>query len=154
MEKIYVANIKKPSIEIKRTMDDCSTGIIGITAALFGLYILCAIIFATYPLLVFAFFTMKEPILPVFIPFVDWNTKEGFIITSIYHLLLLYMAGVGIGFVDALFANLVFNVLTMSELQSNQLAKLNEELTKRKCHALTVQMCLVNMFKMNQEMEK
>lgn len=146
--------MRKSSIEIQRTMDACSTGSIGITGALFGLYILCMTIFATYPIVMFAIFSIKEPTLPVFIPFVDWNTKEGYIITSSYHILIMYVGSLGIGFVDALFSNLVFNVLTMSELQSNQLARLNEEMTKPKCRASAIQQRLVNMFKMHQEMEK
>lgn len=149
-----MVNEKKPSKKIKNIMDECSSHNFFITGALYSLYIFCAIMFLLYPLLVFAMFRMKEPWLPVFIPGVDFNTKEGFIITSIYHYILLYMAGVGFGYIDALFFNLVFNVLTMSELQFNQLSTLNEELAAAKPSELMIRTRLSNFFLMNMEMEK
>lgn len=149
-----MANEKKPSKNIKNIMDECSSHNFFITGALYALYILCAMMFLLYPILVFALFQMKEPWLPVFIPGVDFNTKEGFVITAIYHYIILYVAGVGFGFVDAMFFNLVFNVLIMSELQCNQLSTLNEELTGAKPSESMIRSRLSNFFLMNMEMEK
>lgn len=97
---------------------------------------------------------MKEPYLPLFVPGLDINTREGFIATSIYHCCVLYMAGVGFGFCDALFFNLVFNIYTMSELQGNQLSMLDEEMSEAKPSESKIRLRLTNFFLMHQEMEK
>lgn len=146
--------MKKPSIEIHSAMDEYSFHALGLTGLLFILYILCGIGYTLFPVLMLLIFATKEPVLPIFIPFVDFDTKEGCIITSIYHGILLYVACAGLCFADSLFTNLVINVMTMTELQCNQLAKLNDELAEPKHRILAIQFRLVNIFKMNQEMEK
>lgn len=146
--------MKKPSREIQTTMHEYSSHVLNITGVLFGLYILCGIGFYAYPVLVLTFFAMKEPCLPIYIPFTDINTKEGYVITSVYHYIIIYIATVGLGFCDGLFFNLVFNVLTMSELQCIQQKKLNEELDVPKFPTTAIRTRLVNFFKMNHEMEK
>lgn len=135
-------------------MDECSTGNLFITAALFMLYIFCVIIFLLSPVLIFAIFHMREPWLPLYVPGIDINTKEGFVVTSIYHYVVLYMAAIGFSFCDALFFNLVINVFTMSKLQCNQLSILNEELSHAKPRESLIRARLANFFLMNQEMEK
>lgn len=118
------------------------------------LYSLCGVAFLCYPLLVFVIFHMEEPTLPVFIPFVDANTRIGYIITSCFHYSILYLASIGFGFVDSLFFNLVFNILTMSQLQCNQLSKLNEDLDTIKQSGSVIQRRMTNIITMHQEMEK
>lgn len=83
------------------------------------------------------------------------NTENGYMITSIYHYIVIYTAVVGMGFCDALCFNLVFNVLTMSGLQRKQLQELNDELNNpTKESDLIMPIRLVNFFKMHQEMEQ
>lgn len=118
------------------------------------LYSICGVAFLCYPLLVFVIFHMEEPTLPVFIPFVDANTRIGYIITSCFHYSILYLASIGFGFVDSLFFNLVFNILTMSQLQCNQLSKLNEDLDNIKQSGSLIRRRLTNIISMHQEMEK
>lgn len=146
--------MKKPSSETQSTMNEYSSHAFIITKVLFVLYLLCLFAFYAYPVIIYTFFSMKEPMLPINIPFVDMNTKEGFMITSVYHVVIVYIASIGLGFCDALFLNLVFNVLTMAELQVIQQQKLNEELDIPKFPASAVQIRLRNFFIMNQEMEK
>lgn len=147
-------NEKKPSLKTKETMNEYSVQVYNFTGALFGLYALCAVGFFLYPVMAFAIFHMSEPCLPIFIPGVDINTKKGYTVTSIYHYLVLLVATLGLAFIDALFLNLVFNMLTMSELQCNQLSKLNEEMDNAKEHATSIRFRLINFFKMHQEMER
>lgn len=155
LEKIYIANIKEPSSrEIESTMDENSSHALNITGTLFVLYLLCAIGFYISPVLVFALFQMEEPLLPIYIPFADVTTREGYMVTSIYHYVIIYIACVCLAFIDALFFNLVFNVLTMAELQCNQQSKLNDELGIKEFPVSAIRIRLVNFFKMNQEMEK
>lgn len=154
MEKIYVINEKKPSKNIKDIMDECSLYNLLITTALYSLYLICVVIFFLFPVLVFAIFHTKEPWLPLFLPGIDFDTKKGFVTTSIYHYVILYLSGVGFGFIDALFFNLVFNVLTMSRLQCNQLSTLDVEITAAKPRESKIYSRLRNVFVMNLEMEK
>lgn len=154
MENIYVVNEKKPPKKIRDIMEECSIQHLFITAALYLLYLFCAIVFLLYPVLLFMIFHKKEPWLPLFVPGIDFNTKKGFTATSIYHYIILYLAGVGFGFVDALFFNVVFNVFTMSKLQCNQLSVLDDEITAVKPHELNLRTRLANFFSMNLEMEK
>lgn len=135
-------------------MDECSSHGVTITGALFGLYSVSGVVFICFPFLVFALFNMKEPTLPVFIPFVDIDTRHGYIITSCDHYILIFMACVGFGFVDTLFVNLVFNILTMSQLQSHQLTTINEELDDVKQSKTMIRIRMMNFFTMHQEMEK
>lgn len=154
LEKIYIANEKKPPIQNKETMDECSSYGVAITGALYGLYTVSGVVFICFPFLVFALFNMKEPTLPVFIPFVDFNTRHGYIISSCDHYILIFMACVGFGFVDTLFVNLVFNILTMSQLQCHQLKRINEELDDIKQSKTMIRIRMINFFTMHQEMEK
>lgn len=154
LDNIYFVNAKKPLKEIHSTLDECSTHLFYLTGSLFALYLFCAIEFCIYPVIVFVFTHTIEPALPVFIPFVDANTTDGYIITTTYHCLLLFIASVGLAFCDALFFNLVFNILTMSKLQCNQFTSLNKELEQPKQPIASITIRLINLFKMNQEMEQ
>ncbi|XP_055296843.1 odorant receptor 67d-like [Sitodiplosis mosellana] len=154
VENIHVVNEKKPSKRIRDIMDECSLHNFLITVALLSLYFLCVIIFLLFPVLMFAIFQMKEPWLPLYLLGIDFNTKEGFVVTSIYHCVVLYMTGIGFGFNDALFSNLVFNVFIMSKLQCNQLSTLDDELNADRPHELKIRTRLANFFLMNLEMEK
>lgn len=147
-------NEKKPSKNVKEIMDKCSSRSLFITGALYTLYITGGIAFLSFPVLVYAIMRMKEPWLPIFVPFIDYDTQKGFIVTSIYHYVVIYTASVGLGYCDALFFNLAFNVSTMAGLQCNQLSMLNEELTNVKLRKSINRIRLVNFFLMNQEMQK
>lgn len=141
-------------MEIHSALDKCVTQLFYLTGALFILYLFCSIEFCMYPVIVFTFTGIIEPVLPVHIPFVDIYTTDGYMISTVYHCISLFIAGVGLAFCDALFFNLVFNVLTMSELQSNQFAILNEEIGQAIPSIVLVKTRLVNLFKMNQEMQQ
>lgn len=141
-------------MEIHSTLDECMTRLFYLTGALFTLYLFCAIEFFIYPVIVFTFTGIIESVLPVNIPFVDIDTTDGYVITTVYHCFTLFVAGVGLAFSDALFFNLVFNVLTMSELQCNQLAMLNDELGQAKTSNVLIKTRLVNLFRINQEMQQ
>lgn len=149
-----MVNEKKPPKKIRDIMEESSLQHLFITAALCFLYLFCVIMFVLCPVLLFMVFQTKEPCLPLFVPGIDFNTKKGFTATSCYHFVVLYLAGVGFGFVDALFFNLVFNVFTMSKLQCNQLSVLDDELTAAKPHGLNIRTRLANFFLMNLEMER
>lgn len=151
---MYRVNEKKPSKKVRDVLDECSFNHFLITGALYASYLFCVMVYLMYPILAFTMFQMKEPWVHVFVPGIDFNTKEGFVIYSIYHLVVLYMAGLVFGFYDALSFNLIFNVFTMSELQSNQLSLLGEELSKVKPPKPIICSRLSNFFLMILEMEK
>lgn len=154
LESIYFVNAKKTSIEIHSTLDECMTHLHYLTGALFALYLFCGIEFCCYPVIVFIFTRTVEPVLPVYIPFIDIDTTDGYVTTTVYHCMLLFVASCGFAFSDGLFFNLVFNVFTMSKLQCNQLNILNEELSQAKPSIISIKIRLVNLFKMNQEMQQ
>lgn len=135
-------------------MDEYSTYLILISATLIAMYLLCVMVFLLYPVLAYTIFQIEEPWLPVFVLGLDINTKAGFVTTSIYHLVVIYLSGAGFSFVDGLFFNVVFNILIMSKLQCNQLLTLNEELDTAQPSKLMIRIRLANFFLMNQEMEK
>lgn len=135
-------------------MDEYSSHAFNITRVLFVLYLLCGIGFYVSPLIVFAIFQIKEPWLPIYIPFADVTTKEGYMITTCYHHIVIYIAVIGLAFCDALFFNFIFNILTISELQCNQQSKLNEDLSVPKFSIPDVRARMVNFCKMYHEMEK
>ncbi|XP_031627139.1 putative odorant receptor 83c [Contarinia nasturtii] len=154
LESIYSKNDTKVPPKTRNIMEECSTYNLFTTATLYVMYLFCVFIFYLYPVIAYAVFEMKEPWLPLFVPGLDINTKEGFVATSIYHCVVLYLAGVGFGFCDSLFFNLVFNIYTMSELQGNQLAMLDEEMSAVKPSESMIRVRLTNFFLMHQEMEK
>lgn len=135
-------------------MDENSSHAISITGGLLGLYTFGGIGFYMTPVLILVIFGVKEPWMPVFIPGIDINTEEGYIITSIYHYIVIYIACLGLGFSDGLFCNLIFNVLTMTGLQCNQFSQLNGELSVPKPRILIIRTRMQNLFKMYQEIEE
>lgn len=149
-----MVNEHNPSKGVKDIMEKCSKRNFVITGVLYTLYIIGATSFLLYPIFMFVIFQMKEPWLPIFVPGIDYNTRAGFVVTSIYHYVVLYMAGIVYGFWDSLFSNLVFNVLTMAKLQCNQLLTLNEEVSNAKTRKSMIQLRLTNFFLMNKEMQK
>lgn len=154
MENIYAVNDAKPTKDIHDTLDKCSTHLFYLTAALFALYSFCGLEFFISAMIITKLSGQDEPILPIYIPFIDFNTPDGHFITTMYHCVVIFLASIGLAFIDALFFNLVFNILTMSKLQCNQLAILNDELAQPKPPTTLITIRLINIFKMNQEMQK
>lgn len=152
LEKIYKANEK--TLSRQDIIEEFSSYIYRITGALLLLYVLCGVVFYTAPIVIYIIFQTKEPWLPNFIPGIDFNTRDGFIVTSIFHCLVIYMATVGFGFIDSLFINLVLNMLPIAKLQCNELLCLNEDMRAKKPNAAKIQVRLFNFFVQNKEMQK
>lgn len=147
-------NESKPTTRTRSTMNKYATHVYNVTATIFVLYGLCAFIFIAYPVLMFFIFQTVEPCLPIFVPGIDFNTKYGYIITSIYHYVVIFMGLIGLWYCDSIFLNLVFNIMMMSELQTNQLSMINDDLNSNDKNDPTIRMRLSNFFSMHQEMEK
>lgn len=145
---------EKTSMDILSTLNECMQQLYYLTGALITLYLLCAIEFCAYPVIVFTSTSTIVPLLPVNIPFVDIDTTDGYMITTVYHIVVLFVASLGLAFIDGLFFNLIFNVLTITKLQCNQFQILNEELEEAKPPIALIKIRLVNLFKMNQEMQR
>lgn len=140
------------TIGMKRNVEAMHTNAtyaVYITASLLCAYFLCGMIFLSYSWLIMFIYHIKEPALPIFIPKIDYNTKSGFIITSSYQYLVLYLGVAGLGFCDALFLNLVFSVLAMSDLICIKLSTICEIKMMSELRAQ-----LRNIFIMHKEMER
>lgn len=107
-----------------------------------------------YPLFVHVVFHVVEPILPIFLPLIDYNSKIGYTMTTCYQIYLMFFAVSGLSFCDAVFTNLVYNLKTLSGLLSNQMSALDEKVVKNSLTQLEVKQRLRNIFIMHFEVGK
>lgn len=154
IERIYIANDVKPSINNEKILIKNSELGLHLTGGLLILYMLCAIGFITIPMLIFVLFHIREPTLPFLVPFIDHTTRNGSLITSTYHWLIVFTAVSGLGFCDALFSNLVFSMTTMSQLISNDLHHISTKLQNGIFNLNTVRVQLKNTYLMHSEVQR
>lgn len=131
-----------------------SSHIMHIIRGLILLYFISGLVLALFPIGLFIIFGSNEPWLPFYIPGIDFNTDNGFIVTSILHLIFIFVGIVGFSFCDSVFIALVLNVLPLSELQCDQVLKWNVDLNKKKPRMGKIYGRMRNFVMMNQEMQK
>lgn len=136
------------------TMKKYSKYSLNLTVAIFVLYFTCGLTFVAYPFVIYAILQTKEPSLPILIPGVNFNSYDGFVITTTYHYIIIVLSINGLAFCDVLILNFVLNVHLMSELQIIQLSKMNDKLFDSKESESAIRVRLSNFLLMHQEMGK
>lgn len=154
VERIYIANVTKPSKSNEKTLNEYSMHNLNLTGFLFILYAICAVVFVCVPILVLLIFHVNEPTLPIFVPFVDYHTRTGGFITTTYHYLFIFTAINGMGFCDSLFSNLIFSLIQMSELISNDLTFIGQKLKNPVQNVQSIRVQLKNTYLMYSEVQR
>lgn len=128
LKGIYMANDKKPSPENEKIMNQYSIYSLHLIIILFVLYGSCAIALVLSQFVIFALFNENEPVLPILLPFIDYDTKSGASITTSYHYGIIFIGLFGLGYCDSLFGNFIIGVLTMSKLIASDLIFIGKQL--------------------------
>lgn len=121
--------------------------------AMLALYNLSSVAFLSWPLVAFAFTGKFTPFLPNRLPYFDIETTNGFVIHCIFHVYLLCIAGMGLGFIDGIYLIFTLNVLTFSGLVTHQIKRLNQVLATPKHSKAEVRFLFRNIILMHKEMK-
>lgn len=95
-------------------------------------YIFCAILHLVNPIYEYFWQNEFKPLFPLYIPFIDEKTANGFTILSSIQIVEIFIAFVASGCADFLFMMLVVNVRMFSTIFEESLIELNEILQKKK----------------------
>lgn len=134
---MYKQNVQSTGDNLK-TMQTFSILMLRITKCMFIVYLGTGICFSMFPLLFYLFLGYIEPALPIFIPFIDFQSTTGFTIHTVYHTTLLFCASLGFSFTDALILNLVLCMLLLADLIRNRLKSLSADLKEKKHSKLEI----------------
>lgn len=109
--------------------------------------------FAMYPIALYAFTGIVEPIFPMQVPFLNQTTKEGFVGMTCCHLTWLVQTGLGLAAADLLIVMLVLYVLPLVEMFRMRFKELNQILLLGKTaqESELVYQSLRNLVKMHQD---
>lgn len=151
LESIYISN-QNSTKEHMRTMKTYSIYVFRITQLFFLLYFMCMVVFISAPFFIYLLFNVVEPIIPIYIPFVDPTEKIVFIITSGFHVYFIFIATFGFTFVDSLLANLIFYVLMYAGLIEDDLNALNQMISDGEQNGLVLRIRFRNILLMHKEM--
>lgn len=123
-----------------------------ITQLFFLLYFLCMIAFYSAPVIIYLCFNVVEPIISVYVPFIDPTEQTGFIISTGFHVFFIFIATIGFTYIDSLLANLIFHVLMYSGLIGNDLKTLNDMISEGGHNELDLRIRFRNILLMHKEM--
>lgn len=91
------------------------------------------------------------PLLPVYMPFVDENTKTGFITLSALHISLIILTILGSACVDFMFIMLIVNMPVLSTICGDNVRELNDILNGKKVNLTLANAKLKNIFLIHSE---
>lgn len=116
------------------------------------LYFVSGIAFLVYPLYMYFFKGELVTINPSYLPGIDETTVKGYIMITIYHIVLLSVAVVGATASDCLFTMLIANTPVLSLLIEMEVEQLNDALASENTDKLLVKSKFRNMLFMHREM--
>lgn len=114
-------------------------------------YLLAGMSYFLNPL--YSYFWLNEivPILPVYMPFIDENTMEGFIGLTLMHLSLLVLAVAASAGVDFMFISLIFNMLFFARIFTDNVDELNDTLREDQVDRIQAKAKLTNILLIHRE---
>lgn len=151
LKELYAKNNYESSVIKCNRMEICAVYSLRIFRAISTLYLLCAIVFNIWPMLQYVWSKEIYAPLPGRIPFVDYDTRRGFIILYAFQSIMNIMAALGIAFADSMFAIFTLNILTFSGLFAIQSKQLNEMLLNSKQKIGCIRIKFRNVILMHQE---
>lgn len=120
--------------------------------AMFALYILCSIAFASWPVILYLWSGEIEAPLPLRLPGIDISSKQGYIVMASYDIFMVFVASLGLGFIDGLYSLLTFHMLVLSGLIKKQMHELDKVLVQKNQSILCVVLKFRNAILMHKEM--
>lgn len=101
----------------------------------------------------YSYFSLNKivPIMPVYMPFIDENTQIGFVELTIIHLEFIVATVIGSAAVDFMFIMLIFNILFLARVLTDNADELNAILRKDKVDRHVAKAKLVNILLMHRE---
>lgn len=95
-------------------------------------YTLAAAFYPIYP--IYAYYWNNEliPMIPLFFPFIDEDTKSGFITITSIHFIFVILALISSACTDFMFAMIIVNIPVLSNIFFDNVRELNEILRKEK----------------------
>lgn len=132
-------------------MEKYSLNTLHITKFIYALYALCGVGFILSPLFIYLVFGAIEPILPIYIPFVDPTENSGYIITTCSHIYFVFVACTGYSVADSVLMDLIFHVLLCSDLLRVDLDSLNEMLVEGECKPIEIRLRFRNILQMHKD---
>lgn len=114
------------------------------------------LLFAIYPLGLYLVTGTKVPIIPMYMPYLDEDTIEGYMGMSFFHLSWLTQTGLGLAAADLLITSMILFILPMVELFRARFKELTGilNLGKKAQESDFVYQCLRNLVKMHQDISK
>lgn len=155
LRKIYEKN-RRPNSESFKTLMN-STSLLVIICRVFSFIVVTTLIlFTATPILYFLFIGQLDPILPVFLPFVDHSNVWGFFLLFAYHFLLLLVTALGIISADLLMGIMYLHVVIMVRLFELRISQLNDVLARypRSRSSVEVHKCLGNIIRLHQDINR
>lgn len=116
-----------------------------------GLYSLSALSNFIYPLYMYAFEHEVVTIMPTFVPFIDENTRNGYIVLSAFHVASLILGIIACCATDLLFTMITINTPVMASLIEDEVNQLNETVEGEKPQPMLAKVKLRNILLMNRE---
>lgn len=115
------------------------------------LYILSACSFFPYPIYKYVYFNEIVPLTTIYIPFLDENTSNGFIVVTIYHLLCMIYSVIGSASLDFTLIMIAVNVPVMGNILNDDIQALNELVASDEPDPTIIKTRLKNIFLQHQE---
>lgn len=116
-----------------------------------ALYACAGMFYLVNPL--YSYFWLNEivPVMPIFMPFIDENTQTGFVQLTIIHLVFITTSVIGSGASDFMFILLIFNMIFLARILTDNANELNAILRKDKVDRRVAKAKLVNILLMHRE---
>lgn len=116
------------------------------------LYFSFSLTYAVYPVYMYFFQNEVVSALQTFLPGVDETTTEGFIVTVMYHMILIILGSIGFAASDLLITLIIINTPIMAASIEDEINQLNDMLRKKNNDSLAIKYKLRNIFLMHQDM--
>lgn len=154
---LYILNIYKENgtskklkrIELFATYAMITEYVIKIGTCLYALSLLA---YFLNPIYMYLFKNEIEPLIPVYLPLINSNTINGYLILFAYHILVMISAFFGSSAVDFLFTGIIVNAPILAALINDDVDDLNEILSKKTTiNANMARQRLQNILLMHQE---
>lgn len=137
-----------------RTMEVLPIYSLRLTKAMFTLYVLCSVAFTSWPVILYFWSGEIETPLPLRLPRIDISSKQGYIVMASYDIFMVFVASLGLGFLDGTYSILTFNLLVLSGLIKTQMHDLNEMLVQKIQSKYQIHIKFRNIINMHREMKE
>lgn len=148
---IYAANSSNVSSQRAILAQQFSTISEWILKIGFSLYTLAGMFYLLNPLYSYFWLDKIVPLIPIYMPFIDENTQIGFVVLTLMHLQFMILTLVASAAVDFMFIILIFNMLFLAKLFTNDVDELNDTLREEKVDKVVAKAKLLNILLMHQE---